>query len=384
MRSQTRILHSVSGGALLLIFLAAGGVRAETNGFLRQTITLPASAMTTCFADIDDDGRADLLAVDPEGRELMIYRQRAQGFASVPDQTIQLPPQTAWIAPCDVEAHPGLELLMSTATGLVYYRQNAGVFETEPRTLLQAGQVFTNNDPPGLFSLATNAVIPVISSTHVVLYRRNAAFEWKPDQPMAFETKRSDWAVTHNNWTMGPNPSCDLNIWRSFRANPDAAGDQQPENGTIRKLIQEMKKADPRRQPGVSRVDLDGDGREDFVLWQVLGDLEFRTDIYIFLRGADGKLPEQPTQILHCRGMVIPTQDGSAERWSPICDLKGDGAHELVLLQLKISFASASSLVETAISRGVSWALTIRTFHHGAFSRIPDAALDVTGVLSGD
>jgi hypothetical protein len=54
------------------------------------------------------------------------------------------------------------------------------------------------------------------------------------------------------------------------------------------------------------------------------------------------------------------------------------------LLQLKISFASTSSLVETAISRGVSWALTVRTFHHGAFSRIPDAAIDVTGVLSGD
>ena len=57
----------------------------------------------------------------------------------------------------------------------------------------------------------------------------------------------------------------------------------------------------------MDRVDVDGDGREDLVLWQVSGKLDIKTDIYIFLRGADQKWPERPTQVLHCRGLPIPT-----------------------------------------------------------------------------
>ena len=53
---------------------------------------------------------------------------------------------------------------------------------------------------------------------------------------------------------------------------------------------------------------VDGDGREDLILWQVSGKLDVKTDLYLFLRGADQKLPERPTQILHCRGFPIPVE----------------------------------------------------------------------------
>jgi len=59
--------------------------------------------------------------------------------------------------------------------------------------------------------------------------------------------------------------------------------------------------------------------------------LGLSTDVYVFLRGADDKLPERPTQILHCRGIPIPI--GSTFRSSPIADLKGDGTYELVLME---------------------------------------------------
>src|SRR5690242_4697015 len=112
------------GAGIWLVFMAANVGWAGTNEFQRQTITIPAGPPVSGFADLDDDGLLDLLAVGPAENTLWIYRQRASGFSDSPDQAIQLPLQTAWIALGDVDAHPGLELLMSTATGLLYLWQN--------------------------------------------------------------------------------------------------------------------------------------------------------------------------------------------------------------------------------------------------------------------
>src|SRR5208282_3897690 len=137
-------------------------------------------------------------------------------------------------------------------------------------------------------------------------------------------------------------------------------------------IIDDMKKRADAWPPRTVRMDVDGDGREDLVLWQVSHKMDTKTDVYIFLRGADQKLPERPTQILHCRGFPIPT--GSTSTPSPVIDLKGDGICELVLLELKTTIISESGLMETMLSHGFDWALTIRSFHHGAFSRSPDAS----------
>src|SRR5208282_782589 len=108
------------------------------------------------------------------------------------------------------------------------------------------------------------------------------------------------------------------------------------------------------------------------------------TDVYIFLRGVDQKLPERPTQVLHCRGLPIPISSKSGWSWSPVHDLDGNGTCELVLLEFKTSITSASGLMETALSHGLDWSLTIRSFHHGAFSHSPDASVPVTMVLPAE
>lgn len=386
-----------------LVFLAASAIGAGTNGFQCDLIVLPGHPGVSHFADIDNDGRLDLLAVDPVEQKLLIFRQRLSGFTNAPDQVVELPPQTAWIVLYDVDAHPGLELLLSTATGLVYHRQNRGVFESERHTLFKAEQVFTNADPPILISLAANAAIPVISATNEVLHRRNSAFAWDAGQSMALEVISNQWFGYHNDWNMGPNPSYHLRVHQTLRSKsnvlsdgkPDSdtlaaqvnakgvqflrADDKQAENDSLRKLIAEMKKAGPRHQPGINRVDLNGDGQKDLVLWQILGDFESRTDVYVFLRGADGTLPERPSQILHCRGFPIPV--GSPQQISPIGDLKGDGTYALVLLDVKSTIASVSSVVEMALSRGLDLTLTIRSSNRGLFARSPDAALSVTAIM---
>jgi hypothetical protein len=359
-----------------------------------QVITLPANAGAPLFADVEGNGRCNLLVIDPVEQALFNFHQRPDGFTNSPDQVVPLPPQTAWVALCDVEAHPGLELLFSTATGLVYSRQNAGRFESERRTLIEANQNFTNFDLPTLTLLTTNSAardgsndfIPVTTAGRTVLYHRNRADEWSPGPLTTLDVNQTVWAVNGDPWrlpwTSGPNPAHSLRVQQSFRAKPDPQRDGELENEAIRRIMDDMKKNPREWQPRITRVDVDGDGREDLVLWQGNFRLDFKTDLYLFLRGADNTLPERPTQSLHCGGFPIPI--GSTSEPSPVYDLNGDGMCELVLLEPTTVFTTKSGLVEMALSHGVESSLKIRALHRGAFARNLDASLVVTFLVSVD
>ena len=280
--------------------------------------------------DADNDGLADLLAVGSVENKLWIYRQQASGFSLSPDQVIELPAQTAWIALGDVEAHPGVELVLSTATGLAYLRQSRGVFESQPRALVHATQVFTNHTLPRLVSLDTQAngtipSLPVISASQAVLYQRDSAGGWSPGSPLALQEKRTQWSIERDGWLMGASRSRSLAIRRSFLVPAVEDPEKKAEEKAVEKILVENES--PER---VNDVDIDGDGREDLVLWRSVGDLEPKTDIFVFLRGADNRFPERPTQVLHCRGFPVhvgrkPEVGRSSERISPVCALAGDG-----------------------------------------------------------
>jgi hypothetical protein len=371
-----------------LLFLAVNVVWAEPVKLSPQSITLPANARAPLFVDVDGDGRSDLLVIDPVRKELLNYHQRTGGFTNSADQVLPLPPQTAWVALCDVDAHPGLELLFSTATGVLFSRQNAGLFESQPRTLIEANQVFTNNDFPILTSLTnengTTLSIPVIYAGQVVPHHRDSAYRWSPGPSLPLGVKNTAWHLNRDPlpWSMGPNPAHSLRVQQSFRSKPEKELEKEPENGAIQKIIDEMKKNGGPGPPRTNRVDVDGDGREDLILWQINGKLDLKTDLHLFLRGADQRLPEQPTQVLHCRGFPIPIR--SSTDVSPVNDLDGDGICELVLLELKTTIVSPSALLEMALSKGVEWSLTIRTFNHGAFSGNSTASMPVTAILPLD
>ena len=352
---------------------AASGLGADTNGFVRQMITLPEKDAPTRFASLSQDGRADLLVVDPAKQTLLIYRQRAWGFTNVPDQVLTMPAQTTWVAPYPVESPTNMELLLSTASGLFYCRQTGGVFEAEPRPLVRAGQVFTDDRHPDLVSLATNAMIPVMTATQAWFYTRNEASAWTSGPPAALTELHGSWSGYANGWSLGQGSAFTMNISQTWRSTPDQAGDDKPENDAIGALMADMKKAGRWHQPHVSRADLNGDGRADFIPWRVLGDWDRTTDIYVYLRGADGKLPERPSQVLHCLGFPIPV--GTSQRPEPVADLKGDGKYDLVLLEPHLQFTSISSVVDTLLSRGVDMALTIRPFTHGAFPRTAEVGV---------
>jgi hypothetical protein len=108
--------------------------------------------------------------------------------------------------------------------------------------------------------------------------------------------------------------------------------------------------------------------------------LDTRTDIYIFLRAADGRLPDQPSQTLHCRGFPIPIRTTQLPI-TPVVDLKGDGSYQLVLVEVKTSFASVSGVIDMVLSGGLECALTIRPFNHGAFPGNPVAAIPIKALM---
>ncbi len=375
-------------GAILLVFLALTMRGAEPVVLTPRLITLPASTARPRFADIDGDGRSDLLVIDLVQKTLLNYHQRPAGFADAPDQAVPLPAQTVWVAPHDVDPQPGLELLISTATGLVYSRQNAGLFESERQRLIAATQVFTNFDFPFLVLLSTNQpgtndFIPVISATQAVLYHRDSAYTWRPDPPLALDVQDTGWSVTldpwADPWALGPNPAHHLRVHQSLRARPEPKRDPGPENEAIRRIMDDMKKSSKGDPPRRDRVDVDGDGQADVVLWQSRANPVPKTDVYFFLRGADHQLPERPSQVLHCHGVPIPF--GPKDEWSPLHDLNGDRIPELILLELKPGILTANGIVEAFFSRGLDWSLTIRTFQRGAFPGSPDASVPVKGIL---
>ncbi len=183
-----------------------------------------------------------------------------------------------------------------------------------------------------------------------------------------------------SEWTIGPDAARTLNVERSFLSRPEPNSSYKPENDGIAKLISTLKKAGlPGQPPQTTEVDLDGDGRKDVVIWQVTYQ-SFRTDFYVFLRGADGRLPERPTQILHCRGLPIPVN--STWTRSPIADLSGNGKYELVLLEPDFIVTSIGSLVDMALTRGTKFAISVRTFNHGIFARSGDTAASFRVQLS--
>ena len=400
--AASRRIRAIPKSAILALLTFLPGVipicaRPEPLELSPAQITLPAGANAPLFADIDGSGRCALLVIDPVARTLWNFRQTPAGFSRAPDQIIPLPPETLWVAVGDIDAHPGRELLMSTATGAFYSRQDAGRFETERHTLISAHQDFTHCDEPPLTMMGTNAAIPIVSGKEVVWYHRNPADEWSPGSAEKLESNPAAWSLDpefwYGSWALDGHPAHKLRVQQSWQAKSAAPEKPDLENDAIRKIVASMKKTAHANPPEVEYGDFDGDGRPDAVVWQVSGFPDYRTDLYLFLSSlnrspapgaGDAKLqlPVEPTEVLHCRGLPIPM--GSSRHWSPLHDLHGDGIDELVLIEFKTSVLSYGGLLEAVLSHGLDWALTVRTLHHDGFSHSPDGSVPVTAFLPGE
>jgi hypothetical protein len=373
--------------SLVLLLWLAGAAPAAVE-FQRQTIAMEAVQgwLWICqLADVNDDGLTDLLVLLPAQNQMLVYRQRKSGFAAAPDQTVALPSQTAWVALRDVDAQAaGKELVISTATGLVYLRRDKGTFEPSPRPLLEVGQVFAGDHlrivPTAPGGQDADNSLPVLFEDRAALYEKDADGTWHAVRTVKLSPKETIWQAREERWMTGQAPAFNLEVREMVRAQSrnDRAQESAAERKATQELIAKIVKDAQWRHYGVQYQDVNGDGREDLVLWTVHGDLNPAVTILLLLRGPDGHLPTRPTLVLRHNG--VPVGVDRKLRDSPFWDLDGDGRCELILAALKTRITSWSGLVNLAVSGGVDWVLTIRSGRDGTYTGSPDFQMEITSM----
>jgi hypothetical protein len=383
--------YSVVIGISSVLLLLVHAATAAAVEFRRQTITVPSDQgwwLTSHLADVDGDGLTDLLVLLPAQKQLQVYRQRRSGFTATPDQTVTLPEQTAWVAMRDVDPQAGRELVFSTATGLVYLRQNGGTFEPSPHTLLEARQVFTADrlriapNPPG--GQDANEKIPVLFEDRAVWYEKDDHYAWRATKTVDLSPTETTCQAREDSWMMGPAPAFSLEVRKTVRVRPPEGRSKESDgqkNATQELIARIVKEAQWRRYE-VQHQDVNGDGREDLILWRTQGELSPGTTILLLLRGPDGRLPERPTHVLRRNG--LPIRVDRKRGVSPFWDLDGDGRCELILAALKTRVTSWSGLVELFVSGSVNWILTVCSGRDGTYAGSPDFQMDIASMTPHD
>ena len=391
MRAAFNRSHRFAALAWVLCLLVFGPLRAVALEFVRQVISLPdnprgwESWRMSDFADLDHDGLQDLLVICPgsSGMRLLIYRQRPGGFAAAPDESIDLPKDIYWIASVELDSQNGVQLVLASASGLTTLRTNVsrGTFETSPQSLIEVHQSFPGRVIPGFVTLTNRGgpdgvTLPFVTPERIVSYQRTNGETWKSEPPCPLDQVRSFWKPEEGQWAAGSIPARTLNIWDVFRTNVAGIARlaPKPENDAIKQLVHQMEES--HLWHGVERADVDGDGREDVVVWQVVGDIDPRTDLFVFLRGE--QIPAKPTQVLHCHGFPVV---GPSYQVSPFYRLTPSASYQIVLLTIKTAAFSSRGLVDMLTTHGLDWALTIRTFRNGSFAQIPVAAIPLTSMM---
>ncbi len=371
-----------------LVFLLTSAALASAVEFRSQTITVASDQgwwVTSYLVDVDADGLTDLLVLLPAQNELRVHRQRKSGFAATPDQAVALPDQTAWVALRDVDPQEGKELVISTAAGLVYLRQNEGRFESSPQLLVEARQVFTTDrlrivpNPPGVRD--ANEVVPVLFEDRAVWYARDRDQAWRAGRTVDLGPTEIEWEAGEEHQMMGPAMAYSLYVTQTIRVRPqdNQTQEKEEEKKPTQEQIERIAKEAKWRRYDTQHQDVNGDGREDLVLWRNHGDVSPGTTILLLLRGTDGRLPEQPTRVLRHSG--LPIRVDRTVGTSPFWDLDGDGRCELILTAIKTRVTSWSGLVDLALSGGLDWTFTVRSGRSGDYSGRPDFQMDATSAV---
>lgn len=375
-----------------LLLLIAGIVYAEdAPSFKRQVIQVPMVSpawVQPFWIDINGDGLVDFLAFVQRDKKAFIYIQDGFGFPSAPTQSIELPEGTAWITLYDVNEHPGKEMLISTSQGLIYFPQNNGVFELKPKKLIEVRQVFLDESRPWVIEPNNwpdemKNAIPVVFSDHTMIYRMDDNYRLNPGKKVQHQFKSSMDKFNWNSWSIGGRETGRVLIRTIAQSKVEESKPKKPEheNDFIKNMVEKVSEKEM-QACSVVREDINGDGNEDVTLVHLVQDVDVKTNIIIFLRQKDGKIPEKPSQVLRCRGIPVKGDYPGPSHFSPFVDINKDGYPEIVMIELKDRLLSASSLVEAIVSKGLDWILSIRPFKEGkGYSNQADFKMDITTML---
>jgi len=380
---------------VLLFVFGSAAFADEVPSFKRQVIKISSDAQFNygwkyVWEELNGDSLVDLLVVSPAGKVFLHY-QESSGFSGAAKQSWKLPEDAVWFRVADVSEDPNAEIVISTGDGVKYYRQVDGVFETNPRVLIEAKQVFARNpirvisyfDRSRYWKEKVDGGIPVIFADGVVIYESDKQYKYKAAGKIELEHKSEIWKWGRSKWSLGGKGGNALWVTTKAKDKADLSekGDSEEENEYIKKMIEKIKGHELQGHYIIAQ-DINGDDKKDVTLVHLMQNIDLKTNLMIFFRREDYSLPEEPDQILRCRGIPVVGDYPGPREVSPFIDTNKDGLADIVMMELKDRPVSPSSLVKIVISRGLDWVLTVRLFRkEKGFNNRADFSMDIATML---
>lgn len=372
------------------ILLASGGSAGAEEPFALRSV--PSAGRTTAaeLADLDGDGRSDLLAAVFDGippndtRELRVWLQRADGaLPDAPDLSLRLPDGAAAYDVAELDPAPGVEvaLLRRDRLSIVSFAGRAARIRDLP---LPAPSVAAARDERGLdrlrllrSELPGRLLVPGLGELFVldpaggdamrlrVGARSNYFLPPRPGPAVGenevesfYDFPRIDVGDVDGDGRPDLVASNRFEI-RVFLQRPDASFTGRPDR---RLAVGRITEDDLIRGSGLVRVraeDFDGDARADLVVTYTAGGLlEARSRTTLHRNRAGSWDLASPDQEIRCDGCFVSYD---------LLDLQGDGRLELLEARVPLGILH---LVETLLTRSVD--VEVRIFERGA--KLPFAA----------
>lgn len=342
------------------------------------------------LADLDADGRVEILKASPSGN-IYLYHQAENGFCARPTQTWRLPANTVWIAVMDIDSDGKMEIFTSSGEGLAYFRPEGHGFNPKAIWLVHEKTVFADSTcPPAPWLWLNNGKefpplsvrIGAVYRDYAVIYKCNGRGKFTPGEKTSLAR---EWSMEkylpvywkeYARWGLGNSESKYLALQTSVCIRPNK---KMVKDEGIESLCDAFKH-DPKIQASeIEREDINGDGRPDAVLWYMSRDLDPRVTWSVYLRKPDGTLPVKPDQILRTRGWPL-FYIGSKS----LVNIDGRGTMGLIHREMKSTAFSAKSFLEMVMSNGLEWTIAIQKYNPGkGFSVRPDFKLNITATFMG-
>jgi len=368
------------GAGWVLVFLFLFAPRLEAGHFQVYSLKVEGTVQDLVIADLDEDGRKDLVAFCRSGnrrayhRFLTIFWQGPESSFNLKQATVlKLPPEVIQVDFGQVDGKPGLEVAAVTGRGIFYYPNQDRGFG--PWTELIAGaSLFAKPRPDFLDYYDFLSDWDGDGREEILLYQFDQAKLYRRGDGAAFQEEQTlrlpieiDLGPPNPIRYVRPHPSFRVAYWSPqldlldfnadgrpdliatnsdqaavFLQNAQGGFPEKPSSSFFFDLLQEEERDFRRDRQGMSIlnvVDLDGDGRADLLANTQEGNLANRkSTVRIYWGRTDSWEKAKPDATLALdKAAVGPL----------IRDVDGDGDQDLVMLIFDIGVYTAAKVLLT-------------------------------------